>query len=184
MQQSEDHTLTLKVRSADLYKSKMFNRKRVSNDELLKDPVLSGDLVPDVDNMWTLGSATKILKTGFFNTLNVISTVTSFVTISLAGVSNQIVMGTGTTTTLNAPTPGQNQTVTVPDSGTASTQVILQDSSSQQNINSNLQVANNMKFTPTSTFVQTGLMQIQPDANSKSILQILGWGNFTIFVTT
>jgi hypothetical protein len=128
----------------------MFNRKRVSNDELLKDPVLSGDLVPGADNTWSLGSASKRLKTGFFNTLSVISTVTTFVTISLAGTANQIVMGTGKTTTLNAPTPAQNQTVTIPDSGTAFTQVILQDSGSQQNVNSNLQVANNALFTGTS----------------------------------
>jgi hypothetical protein len=73
-------------------------------------------------------------------------------------------------------TPGQNQQVTVPDSGQSSTHVILQDNGSQQNVNSNLQVANNVKFTPTSTFITNGLLQIQPDGNSKSVLRLLGWG--------
>jgi hypothetical protein len=54
---------------------------------------------------------------------------------------------------------------TVPDSGTSSTQVILQDMGSQKSINSDLNIANNALVTGTATFLKSGLYQIQPDGN-------------------
>ena len=83
----------------------------------------------------------KRLKTGFFNTLNVISAVTTFVTLSLTGTVNQIVMGTGTTTTVNAPTPGQNQQVTIPDSGSSTTfvEIVLSNACDSSSISASVE---------------------------------------------
>jgi hypothetical protein len=155
----------------------MFNRKRVSNDALLKDPVLSGNLIPESDNTWSLGSAQKRLKTGFFNALNVVSAITTFVTLSLSGTLNQITMGTGTTTTVNAPSPGQNQIITVPDSGTGSSQFILANSSTSQTINTGLtlsgtfQCAGQLQLT-------SGMLRVLP-TNGLATLALTGLGGNT-----
>jgi hypothetical protein len=54
---------------------------------------------------------------------NFVSSLTNFLNIALTAARNQITVGTGTTTTISAPTPAVSQVVTIPDSGTASTNV-------------------------------------------------------------
>jgi hypothetical protein len=76
----------------------MKSRKQISNGELLKDPVLSGDMVPDSDDVFSVGSATKRLKSLYANTLNGMSQVTNFASIALTATSNQIIFGTTTIT--------------------------------------------------------------------------------------
>ena len=51
----------------------------------------------------------------------------SFTSIALTATSNQIVMGTGTTQTINAPTPVSSIVNTIPDSGVASTNFVMTD---------------------------------------------------------
>jgi hypothetical protein len=155
------------------------NRKRINNSDAIVDGTFSGNLSPENDNVYDIGTPQKRVKNGFFG--NLVGTLTSFATIALSAVSNQITFGTTKTTTLSAVQPASSQTITLPDSGTSNSQIILQDNSSQQNIKSNLQVANNVLFTPTSTFITNGLFQINPDSNSKSMLQLLGWGNCIVF---
>jgi hypothetical protein len=148
--------------------------KTVSNQDELVDPTFSGDLVPISDNTSNIGTSTKRLKSMYVS--NLIGALINYASIILSGTSNQIQLGTGTTTTISAPTPGQNQVISVPNAGTTSTKFIIQDSASQQNINSNINLASNLLVTPTSTFMKKGLLQVEPDANSKSVVQVLGWG--------
>jgi hypothetical protein len=149
-------------------------RKRVSNDDSLKSPTFDGDITPNDDNKWTLGTPMKRLKAVYAS--NLVSSLTNFLNIALTATLNQITLGTGTTTTISAPTPADSQVVTIPDSGTSTTNVILQDSGTQQNINSNLNIANNALVTGSSTFLKAGLFQVQPNGSSKSVIQVLGWG--------
>ena len=141
-------------------------KKRVSNDFMLQDPVISGDLLPDAPGKGSLGSVTKKFKSAWIETLNVMATVTTFATIALSATANQIVMGTFKKTTISSTSPANDQTVEIVDSGVANTKFTLQDCGSQQNINSNLNVANNALITPSSTFLKSGLFLVHPDANS------------------
>jgi hypothetical protein len=97
------------------------SRKRISNDDSLKNPTFDGDITPNDDNKWTLGTPMKRLKAVYAS--NLVSSQTNFLNIALTGTLNQITLGTGTTTTISAPTPAVSQVVTIPDSGTASTNV-------------------------------------------------------------
>jgi hypothetical protein len=56
--------------------------------------------------------------------------ITTFASIALAATTNQMVFGTGKQTAFSCPTPVNNQTVSIPDTSTSSTQVILQDNGS------------------------------------------------------
>jgi hypothetical protein len=58
----------------------------------------------------------------------------------LKKTSNQIVLGSGTTTTISAPTSTVSQIVSIPDSGQSTAQVVLSDSPANQNINNGLVV--------------------------------------------
>jgi hypothetical protein len=66
--------------------------------------------------------------------------------LRLKSTSNQIQLGTGNTMTISASTPGQSNTITLPDPGTATSQIILQDSGSGQTINSAMTFNGNTTF--------------------------------------
>jgi hypothetical protein len=142
-------------------------KKRISNDDTLVSPVFSGDLTPDKDNSYNIGTPSKRIKSAYFS--NLVGALTNFASLALTAINNQITLGTGTTTTINAPTPAASQTVTIPDSGTSSTSVILADATSPQTVNSILKAGSNFQMT-------NGVLQVQPDENSKSILSVSGLG--------
>jgi hypothetical protein len=144
------------------------SRKRVSNDDSLKSPTFDGDITPNDDNKWTLGTPMKRLKAVYAS--NLVSSLTNFLNIALTATLNQINLGTGTTTTVSAPTPAASQVVTTPDSGTSSTQFILADTPNPQTVNSMLQCNSNL-------VLLNGNLQAQPlGANSQSIVNVYGFG--------
>jgi hypothetical protein len=69
----------------------MKKTKRVSNADSLQNPTFDGDLTPNTD-LWSLGSATKRIKTVYAGALSVAATVTSFATLNLIAVANQLIL--------------------------------------------------------------------------------------------
>jgi hypothetical protein len=120
-------------------------KRNIFNTDTIDSPIITGNLTPSLDNVSDIGSSSKRFKTGYFTTLA--SSITSFITLALTATLNQVVLGTGNKTTISAPTPGQNQIITLPDSGVSSSSLILSDSASGQTINSTLQVNNNLTTT-------------------------------------
>jgi hypothetical protein len=85
-----------------------------TNDQLLTDPVLSGE-IPDLDGLFSLGSASKRLKSMFAQTLSVVATLTQFA--SLAITTNKIILWNWKCDDCTqCPTPTNSQVVSVPDS--------------------------------------------------------------------
>jgi hypothetical protein len=116
-------------------------------------------------------------------TINGVKTFSSGVPIT--ATTNQLVLGTGTTTTVNSVAPASSQVVTIPDSSVASTKFILSDGPNQsyQYINTGLVVDNTILLNNSGiTYgANTGYINVasDPNANNNAALKFRSAGPTT-----